>query len=427
MAAEILVGNSGPPARKLPLDGTVLIVGAGEAGVAAAAALRDNGFVGRIVLVSGEAGIPYQRPPLSKEQLKANDVSDTPIRSPAWYCECGIELIEGRKVTSLDPVKQEAMLDGGQDVIFYNAVLIATGARARVLASTEADVHYLRTREDAARLRRGLAAARSMIVVGAGVIGLEVASVAIDLGIQVTVIDPSPRLMQRALAPEISGLLADLHRESGVSLYLQSEPIALAPRSGGGVALMAGSLTLAADICVAGIGVIPNDMLAQEAGCVVDNGVVVDGRGQTNVPGIYAAGDVAAFHHPLFRQAVRVEAWQHAGRHGAHVARAMLGIDDDYVEVPWFWTDQLGANIQVAGMAADCDQTIWRGDGASRTAFHFKQGKLRGVTTLNNGRDMRPSIKLLAAGWSGMPSALTDMSRPLGKLVTGLLSEFETS
>ncbi|QJU58184.1 FAD-dependent oxidoreductase [Sphingomonas sp. AP4-R1] len=408
----------------LPATGTVLIVGAGEAGVAAAAALREGGFGGHVMLATDEAGIPYERPPLSKQQLKSDDEPERLIRPAEWFAAERIELIPNTCISEIDPAARRARLGDSGQVVSYDALLLATGARARRLQGDPAGVHYLRTREDAARLRSALRAARSVVVLGGGVIGLEVASTAVELGLDVTVIDPAPRLMHRAVAPEISALLADLHRAAGVTLVLESGPIAVEADGRGGALVRVGEATHSADVCVAGIGVIPNDDLARAAGCAVDNGVVVDGCGRTSLERIYAAGDVASFHHPTYGHSLRVEAWQHAGRHGAHVARSMLGIDDAYAEVPWFWTDQLETNIQVAGLAADCDQTVWRGTSISGTAFHFRNGVLRGVSTVNNGRDIRPSSRLIASGWRGDSRLLTDPTRPLGKIASDLLVEF---
>lgn len=404
------------PAPTLGPGATVLIVGAGEAGMAAAAKLRDEGFEGRVLLYGEEEGLPYERPPLSKQQLKADGVLDALIRPPGWFEEARIEFFGGRAATAVDTCRRIVRFaDGGSER--YDALLLTTGARVRRLDNSPRGVLYLRTREDAHRLRSRLRAARSLVVIGGGVIGLEVASTARELGLSVTVVDPACRLMQRALAPEISALLAQLHRAAGISLALDSGPIRVEENGGGKARVVLQGETLEAELCVAGIGIVPNDDLARSAGCAVDNGVVVDGSGRTSIPNVYAAGDVAAFHHRLFERSLRIEAWQHACRHGAHVARAMLGLDDEYLEVPWFWTDQLGVNIQCAGLAADTDFTVWRGRVDAGTAFHFASGVLRGVTTIDNGREMRPSMKLVAAGWAGDASVLADTSRPLSRIV----------
>ena len=408
-------------------EGQVVIVGANEAGTAAAAALRESGFTGRVVLLSDERQAPYERPPLSKEML-LGELTDTKLIRPAeWYEDEGIDLRLGCRAVGVDAGEQSVVVrsaDGAEEKLHYDKLLLTTGARARELPGAGDDVLYLRTYEDSMRLREAMERGARIAVIGGGVIGLEVASSARALGNEVTVVDVAPRLMARALAPDISVLLRQLHEEAGVHIFTDVKSVDIEADAEGGKRLRLGTgESVVADVVVAGIGVVPNTELGQMAGCHTDNGIVVDGCGRTSVENIYAAGDVASFHHPTFARPMRVEAWQHAGRHGAHVAHAMMNVRDDYCEVPWFWTDQHMTNVQVAGLAADCDATFWRGEGEKRTAFHFSQGELVAVTTINNGRDIRPSTKLLAARWKGDPAGLLDLSRPLGKLVTSLLAD----
>lgn len=404
-----------------------VIVGAGEAGAAGAATLREAGFAGRIVLLSEESQFPYERPPLSKEMLLGTQSDIKPIRPATWYAENQIDLQLNVRVENIDAAGQSVTIrtpDGETGQLRYDKLLLTTGARVRELPGGGDSIRYLRTHEDGVRLRQSLAAGAHVAVVGGGVIGLEVASSARALGCEVTVVDVAPRLMARALAPEISALLRKLHEDAGVRILTDVKSVAIDQAEDGRTALVLGvGETIVADVVVAGIGVVPNDELARMAGCRIDNGIVVDGCGRTSVDNIHAAGDVAAFHHPVFERPMRVEAWQHAGRHGAHVARAMMNVQDDYCEVPWFWTDQHGVNVQVAGAAGECDATYWRGDGDKRTAFHFADGALVAVSTINNGRDIRPSTKLLAAQWRGDPAPLLDAGVQLGKVVTRLLEE----
>lgn len=405
------------------MNGPVIaIVGAGEAGVAAAGALREAGFEGRVVLLCEEPELPYQRPPLSKELLLGDIDIAPPIRPEEWYAEQGVELRLGARVLAVDAAKRELLVEDadGRQTEPYTQLLIATGGRVRELAA--ADIHYLRNAADGARLVGTLGSARSIVVIGGGVIGLEVASSARALGKDVTVVDLAPRLMARALAPSISGWLLEKHRAAGVEVILDAGEVTVEAAADGKRVLLGDGRVLSCDVIVAGIGIMPNVELAAMAGCRIDDGIVVDGNGRTTVEGVFAAGDVASFHHPHFERSVRIEAWRHAGRHGAHVARAMIGACDDYDEVPWFWTDQLGSNIQVAGLPVPSDFTIWRGEKAPGTAFHFCDGKLVAATTIDNGRDMRPATRLITAGWRGDPQVLADMSKPLGALVTELLS-----
>lgn len=401
----------------------VAIVGAGEAGVAAAAALREAGFRGRVLLLCEEPDLPYQRPPLSKEVLLGTVKRAPAIRPAEWYANQSVELRLGTRVLAVDARARELVIENGQGRTTerFNQLLIATGGRVRELPGNGAEIHYLRKAADSVRLATTLNAARSVVVVGGGVIGLEVASAARALGKAVTVIDVAPRLMARALDPSISDLLLAKHRAAGIDVVLEVGRVEVeAYREGKRVRLGDGRV-LTCDTIVAGIGITPNVELGATAGCTVDNGIVVDGKGRTSIEGIFAAGDVASFHHPHFQRGIRVEAWRHAGRHGAHVARAMIGTGTDYREVPWFWTDQLGVNIQVAGLPVPSDLTVWRGARARGTAFHFLDGRLVAATTIDNGRDMRPATRLIAAGWRGEPQRLVDMSRPLGVLAAEIL------
>ena len=407
-------------------DSAIIIVGAGEAGVAAAAALREAEYGGRILLLSEEQPFPYERPPLSKELLFGSAAGLKFIRPIEWYEEQRIEFRPGVRVTGASPVEQRISIEtegGVREQLSYEKLLLTTGARVRELSGPGQGVLYLRTYEDGLRLRSALAVSRSVVIVGGGVIGLEVASSARALGLTVTVVDVAPRLMARALAPEISDFVAELHRNAGVTVLTDVRSVEIESVGGARQVRLGTGETIDADLVLAGVGVVPNDELGAMAGCRIENGIVVDGAGRTSIKNIYAAGDVASFHHPIFSRPMRVEAWQHAGRHGTHVARAMAGISNDYCEVPWFWTDQHAVNIQVAGVAAQCTETVWRGEGEDRTAFHFSQGRLVAATTINNGRDMRPATKLIAAGWSGSLTELAEMSAPLGKIVGRILAD----
>jgi NADPH-dependent 2,4-dienoyl-CoA reductase/sulfur reductase-like enzyme len=403
------------------LDNRIVIVGAGEAGVAAAEALREGGYQGEVLLLSAEPVIPYERPPLSKEILLGIESEMRLIRPGDWYESNAITLLLSAEASAVDPdarIVEVKLDDGATRTVSYDKLLLATGGRPRRLPSLADSVFYLRTQTDCENLRSRLRDARQVAVIGGGVIGLEVAAAARELGKPVTVVDLAPRLMARAVAPPVSDVLKALHEEHGVEFLLGAKDVA--PCDG---AVLVDSCRIDADLIVAGIGICPNTELAEQAGCHIDNGIVVDGAGRTSVPGIYAAGDVAAMPHPLFDQAVRIETWQHAGRHGAHVAQAMMGADDSFVGVPWFWTDQYDVNLQMAGSHVGADNTVWRGDASRGTAFHFADRKLLGVTTINNGRDIRPSVQLIEAGWRGDPELLTDPAEPLQRIVKRLLQE----
>lgn len=397
----------------------IVVVGAGEAGVAATAAIRQAGFAGSLVVLGEEPHPPYARPPLSKELLLEPAAASELIRPASYYRDNAIELRLGAKVAAINAETRcvRVVQNGVVQDLRYEALLLATGARPRMLpGGGETEICYLRTIDDGNRLKARLGSVAHLVVIGGGVIGLEVASAARAVGKRVSLVEPAPRLMARALAPEVSKFLAELQRDAGIELH---SGVGVTEVIDGAVVLANGR-RIECDLIVAGIGVVPNDELAVMAGCATENGIVVDGTGQTSVAGIFAAGDVAAFHHPIFGCRLRVEAWQHARRHGAHVGRAMLGATGDYRELPWFWTDQHGVNIQVVGMASSADRTVWRGEDRKRTAFHLAGDRLVGATTINNGRDIRPATKLIEAGWRGDPAVLANPSRPFAKIADEL-------
>lgn len=402
---------------------TIVIVGAGEAGVAAAAAVRET-HAGPVILINGEDRLPYERPPLSKAVLSDETPEPKAIRAADWYQDNGVDLWNDCRVTKIIPSERALKVSSASEerTINYGRLLLATGATPRRLPPPNNGVFYLRTYEDSLALREALRVKSTLLVIGAGVIGLEIASIARRRGLRVTVVDIGDRIMSRAVTPEVSASLLELHLSEGVDVKLNVGSVSVEDSGSRQTILLGNGTRLHSDIVVAGIGVTPDTRLAADAGCAIENGIIVDGRGQTTIDGIYAAGDVASFLHPLFQRAMRVEAWQHAGRHGSHVGRAMVGLVDDYREVPWFWSDQFGLNLQVVGDVMGADDTVWRGEADVRTGFHFANGRLVAATTLNNGRDIRPATKLIVTGFQGSADLLTDRSVPLGKIVSKLLA-----
>jgi 3-phenylpropionate/trans-cinnamate dioxygenase ferredoxin reductase subunit len=401
-----------------------VIIGAGEAGVAAAAAMRDFGFRGRIILISGEDALPYERPPLSKDAIVDPDHRPTLIRPRAWYAEREIDLRLGSIVSAIDrPTRRVRMeiREKPSEWVSYDRLLLATGSRVRRLPYD--GVHYLRDWRDAEPIRIKLPQATRVVVIGGGVIGLELASSMLIKGAGVAVIETASMLMGRALAPPVSEWLGARHTEAGTALRLGTSVVGIDSSLGGHRVVTASGEELDADLVLAGVGVSPETRLAEGLGCVVDDGIVVDEHGRTTVEGIFAAGEVARFPHPLYGRHMRLEAWQHAGRHGWHVGRAMAGSDGQaYDAIPWFWTDQLGINLQVTGLASLADRTIWRGKGAQRTALHLAGDRLVGATTIDNGRDIRPATRLIAQGWAGAIEALMNETTSFAEVARSLLA-----
>jgi 3-phenylpropionate/trans-cinnamate dioxygenase ferredoxin reductase subunit len=398
---------------------TFVVVGANMAGGAAVQALRDGGFDGRLVLIGEEPHLPYERPPLSKEYLRGEqDLASVFMRKDDWYQDQGIETRLGSRVTRLSPSDRVVELGGG-DRIPYEALLLATGARPRRLPGPESDrIHYLRTIEDADRIRGRLEGARHLVVVGAGFIGAEVAASARTLGKEVTMLEFAPVPLARALGQEMGEVYATIHRDHGVALHTGEGVETVEETDGGVVVRTTTGRVVEGDLVVVGVGIEPRTELAEEAGLDVDNGVLVDGACRTSVEGVFAAGDVANHDHPLFGR-IRVEHFDNALKMGTHVARVMLGSDQDFVDPHWFWSDQYDLNLQYGGFAKEWDEILIRGSVEDRDfcAFYVKDGRLLAALGLNRGREVRRAMKLISARARPDPAALRDDEVDLKSLV----------
>ena len=375
-----------------------VIVGGGQAGAHAAVAARMAGLQGRVVLVGAEPSAPYERPPLSKTAL-----TDTPEPAPGWfypgsrYDELAIARRFGTAAVGLDIAAARVTLADGT-TLPYDRLLLATGGRARTLAIA-GGVHVLtlRTLDDARTLRARLRPGARVVCIGAGVIGLEVAASARTRGCAVTVLEAAATALGRCTTPEMAEWIVDLHRAAGTAVHFGASVAAVETDA----VVCADGLRVAAEVVIAGIGMVRNTELAEAAGIALDNGIVVDELGRTSAPGVFAAGDVAAFHHPRYGRRLRLESWRHAQDHGMAVGRAMAGGAAPYEEVPWFWTDQHGRNIQVAGLAAEATRTVLRGamTDASFCAFHLDDaGRVVAATGGNAPREVRVAMALIRAG-----------------------------
>ena len=392
----------------------IVIVGAGEAGISAAEALRACGYQDRILLLSDETCLPYQRPPLSKECLQQSGSIGIPIKADDWFAAQGIDLLNG--AIGIEVLPEDHLLqflcEGSLQTVRYHKLILATGTRARRF-DAETPCRYLRTLQDSSQIRRDLEDAESVAIIGGGVIGLEVAAASRELGKAVEVYEVGPRLMARAFPEPISQVISDLHEAHGVRLYLGVENLAINQRC-----VSLGGVTIEADLFVAGIGATPNFEIAETAGCSIDDGIIVDGQGQTNLPDIYAAGDVARIWHPTINAHIRIETWQHAQRHGAHVGRAVLSRQPDYAVLPWFWTDQFGVNFQTVGFPGLADTTFATRNSTTERAtyIHMQDDRLIAATTVNNGRDIRPLSELISRRWSGDLESILSAKVPLKAL-----------
>jgi 3-phenylpropionate/trans-cinnamate dioxygenase ferredoxin reductase subunit len=395
---------------------TILIVGAGLAGVTAAGALRESGFAGRIVLLGEEPELPYDRPPLSKsvlvhdnlEQLVAAHLpSDIALRSPVgialrpkdWYSEHRIELKLGRRAARLDIAAHAVELEDGERVA-YDRLLLAPGSSPRRLPGMESGpvTHaYLRTLGDALEIRNRLRPGTKIVLLGGGVIGMEVAASAALRDCEVTVVELAPRIMARALCPTIADHLATYHRAKGVQLKLGAHAVGQASGSAPGLQLKDGTV-VPADLIVIGIGVIPNTELASTAGIACEDGILVDEFGATGAPDVYAAGDAVRYPDELSGRRIRSENWMHAQNQSLVVAKNLLGSNEPYRQVSHMWSDQYDLKIQVAGLA-DTEGAVLRGtlEANKFLMFHLDNGKIVGATGINEPRDMKFAQRLIEA------------------------------
>jgi len=388
-------------------------VGASLAGATAALTLREEGFQGRVVLFGDEPHIPYERPPLSKEYLRGEaPFLNAYVRPPDFYAANGIEARLGTRVARVEPSERIVELADGERVR-YDRLLIATGARNRGLRVASADlegVTDLRTIEDADRIRAHASSGRKAVVVGMGFIGSEVAASLRQLGVEVVVVAPGSAPLQRVLGDEVGGVLAEIHREQGVELHLGDSVRAFEGSGRVERVVTAAGRRIECDFAVIGVGVEPAVELASGTGIELENGIVVDEYCRTNVEGIYAAGDVANHYHPVFGRRIRVEHWENALKQGPAAARNMLGKNERYEDIPWFWSDQYDTNLQYAGFHTTWDELVVRGSLEERSfvAFYRLEGRVLAAVAVNRGKDLRRSIPVIKARRPVEPAKLRD-------------------
>jgi 3-phenylpropionate/trans-cinnamate dioxygenase ferredoxin reductase subunit len=343
----------------------VLIVGAGLAGARCAETIRAGGFEGEVIVVGAEPVPPYERPALSKEHLAGvKDASALELRPSSFWPENSIELLLGRRVVAVELGTRVARTDGGEE-LDWDALVLATGSRARLLPGWSGPgVHTLRTLADAAGLRAELGPGVRLSIVGAGFVGTEVASTALSLGANVTLVDLAATPLERVLGNEVGALLAFRYEEAGVDLRLgvgvaglergpDGRPCALA---------LANERRIETDVVVIAVGVRPE---VESTPAFGRTGIPTDACGRTGIPGVYAAGDVACSWHPLLGRALRVEHWSSASGQGAAVARAILGEEQPFEALPYFWSDQFGLRLQYVGHAESWAEVELDGDPAS--------------------------------------------------------------
>ena len=397
---------------------SVVVVGAGLAGARTATALRDAGYSGAITVVGAEAELPYERPPLSKGYLAGTAAfEDAVVHPAAWYAEHDVDLRTSTTVTGIDRAGRTVELAGGAP-LRYDALVLATGADPRRLSLPGAErALTLRTRADADAIRATFGAGRRLAIVGGGWIGLEVAAAARAAGTEVTILEYAELPLLAVLGREMAGVFADLHRSNGVDLRTGVSVEALTPA---GVQL-AGGEVVAADAIVVGVGVRPRTELAEAAGLAVDDGVLVDAALRSSDPAVFAVGDIANHDHPVLGRRVRVEHWATALNQPKSVAATIVGDEQPYENLPYFFSDQFDLGLEYVGFAprGAYDRVVTRGDVAKRefVAFWLAPDD-RVLAAMNvNVWDVVDAVKPLIAGGRPVDVArLGDPSVPLGEL-----------
>ena len=398
----------------------VVIVGAGQAGSSLAVKLRTLGFQGGVTLVGDEPVLPYQRPPLSKKYLMKDMAADQLLLRPQrFYDEHGILVVTGRRVASIDRAASRLLLEDGD--LAYDQLALTTGASPRALSAALGGnlpgVHLVRTLADVDRMAPMFKAGGRVLIVGGGYIGLEAAAVASTLGLRVTLVEATSRILQRVAAPQTSDYFRALHAGRGVEVLEATGLLGMEALPGGTIAAHLGDgRDLAVDFVIVGIGVAPNDALARSAGLACDGGIVVDAEGRTGDPAIWAAGDCTRL--PFRGEMIRLESVQNAIDQAEEVAANMLGAGRPYVPRPWFWSDQYDVKLQIAGLNAGYDHVAVRaGAGPARSHWYFRGSELLAIDAMNDPRAYMVGKRLIEAGRSPAPAQLSDPALDLKALL----------
>lgn len=395
-----------------------VIIGAGQAGRRTAELLRGLDATREILLIGDEEELPYDRPPLSKEIL-LGEVHPKGLmqRGVEVYNAERIALRLGARVAGVDLGTARVEMNTGERIA-YDSLVIATGGRARMLplpGAADPRVRTLRTIADARALQAILRPALRLVIVGAGLIGLEVAAAATALGCAVTVLEVSGRVMARCAPAEIGALIASWHQGAGVTMHMNCRLEAIAPDKEC-LRLSTSMGEMNADLVLVAIGAIPNTELAEEAGLATDDGILVDECGRTSEEQVYAAGEVARIRQPTGHH-VRFETWQVAQYQPSAVAHAICGADKRYLELPWHWTNQYGRNVQMLGAQGEDLEWLTREEGERLTSLGVDAyGRVRGAVLIDNGRDATPVRRIIGAEQVIDRDALLDPKRPIRQL-----------
>jgi 3-phenylpropionate/trans-cinnamate dioxygenase ferredoxin reductase component len=398
----------------------VVVVGGGHAGVTLAALLRQGGHRGQIMVIGEEVDLPYHRPPLSKK-LAERDVEQW-LRPAPFYAEQGITLRFGERVSRIDLARRLVCATGGS-LHAYDVLVLAAGAAPRPLRVPGSDlggVVTLRTLDDARTLRKHLRQACRVVIIGGGYIGLEVAAAARANGLDVTIVEREHRVLARVASPELSDLLASYHRERGTTIITGAQVRRLTGGAGQVRAVVLSDGTaLPSDVVVVGIGAVPRDELAMAARLECDRGIVVDDRGRTSDPAVFAIGDVTRRPVTGVDGLIRLESIQSATEQARQASAVILGQEPPAAEVPWFWSDQFDLKLKIGGIVTSGRDVVCRGDTTSGhfALFHHDNGVVTAVETANAPADFMAGKRLIASGRPIDPGRLADAGLPLGTAI----------
>jgi 3-phenylpropionate/trans-cinnamate dioxygenase ferredoxin reductase subunit len=404
---------------------TVVIAGAGQAAGQTIVSLRQGGFAGRIVLVGEEPYLPYQRPPLSKKFLAGElDVARLLLRQEKFYTEHSVDVELGTRVTRIEPGARKLDLSNG-NALTYDKLVLATGSRVREVdlpGCRLAGVHYLRTIDDVNRIREQFRPGASLVIVGAGYIGLEVAAVAVNHGLKVTVVELADQVLARVEAQPVSEFMARVHREAGVDIRCKTGIQSFTGQTRLKGVVGSDGVEIPADLAIVGIGILPNLELAQVAGLVCSNGIMVDEYSRTSDADVLAVGDCTNHPNALLGRRVRLESVHNAQEQAKTAAATILGRLEPYAQIPWFWSDQYDLKLQIVGFSSRTEQAVIRGEPESRSfaVFFLDAGRLTSVYAINSPREFMLSKKLIALGARPDPALLRDTTVPFKAIAESL-------
>jgi 3-phenylpropionate/trans-cinnamate dioxygenase ferredoxin reductase component len=403
---------------KVKAGGAVLIVGAGQSGACTAVALREAGWKGPVVLLGEEPHLPYERPQLSKQALSGASIEE--LFRAELYEEKRIALRLDVRVEAIDRAESQVVLASGER-LDYEYLVLATGLRARLLRGFDLGdrLFHLRTRDDAQRLRGVLRPGLRVVVVGGGLLGLELAATTRQIGCEVTVVERLPAVLYQSVAPVVGEYVSSMHVREGVQIRTNLKVVEMSRDEHNPVrVVLSNDDALTTDIVIAATGSTINSELAEACGIDVQDGIIVDEYGRSSDPRIFAVGDVARHYNAALRRTIRVESWHNARNQSIAAARAIAGVPQPYAEVPWFWSDQFDMNLQIVGYSSDWDGIVVRGETSARrfSVFYLRGDRVVAANLINNGRDVRPARELVANALPVDRNLLAEERVPLGKV-----------